>query len=119
MSYENLSVAELREMCARLRITPGRSKAETITRVEAEDRREAEAADAAASAIVVNGDVLPADSEEAQIILHDPLPEIVGTARRPSRASSPRRRRSSTATCAARCARPRAGRNGVPRDALA
>jgi hypothetical protein len=78
MSYENLSMVELREMCARLRITPGRSKAETITRIEAEDRREAEAADAAASAIVVNGDVLPADSEEAQIILNDPLPEIIG-----------------------------------------
>ena len=37
MNYNDMSMAELREMCAKHGIVAGRSKAETITRIEARD----------------------------------------------------------------------------------
>lgn len=114
MNYQDMTMAQLREMCAKHGIVAGRSKAETIKRIEARDvelqdfaNRHGEAlaesgmairsggkdykpetklcdcdpvGDAArehyqglgkqpCDCIVVNGDTIPADSEEAQIVM--------------------------------------------------
>lgn len=71
MDYQNMSMAELRETCAKLGITPGRSKVETIARIIG---RETPGTLSHFAGKVIE----PAMDALARDIAAEPVPEIVG-----------------------------------------